>query len=340
MFGLSESEVLPLMAAINTDDNPREAFARATWTGIIEPSDSVAGYVIGILGAANALDLVVERTPADVWLGALRGVNGAFNAPTPISEQELVAAIELWTPRTKSAQALMAIRQAARYGAKLLTPASALWPEGLSDLGPAAPLALWVRGSDTAIAALRKSLVLTGARASSGYGEFVSQQAASGLVDRGFAVVTGASYGIDGQATRATLAAGGQAIAILAGGVDRFYPTGHDSLLTRCVEAGAVISELPCGAAPTKWRFGARSRLLAATTQVSILIEAGYRSGSLRVLEKAIELGRPIGAVPGPIQSATSAGAHRAIRENGATLVTSAGEMAELHPEYVAETSN
>ena len=340
MFGLSESEVLPLMGAISTDENPREAFARATWTGIIEPGDSIAGFVIGILGAAGALDLLVERTPADVWLSTLNGITAAFNTPQPITEEELTASIERWTPRAKSAPALMAIRQAARYGAKLLTPASPLWPEGLADLGPAAPAALWVRGTDTALEALGTSIALVGARAATGYGEHISMEAASGLVDRGFAVVSGAAYGIDGMAHRAALASGGQTIAFLAGGVDRFYPAGHDALLSKIVESGAVISELPMSAAPTKWRFLMRNRLVAAVTQATVVIEAGWRSGSLNTAGHARELDRPLGAVPGPVTSAASAGCHRLIRDYGATLVTCAEEMAALHPEQPREQGN
>ena len=89
-------------------------------------------------------------------------------------------------------------------------------------------------------------------------------EASAGLVDRGYTIVSGAAYGIDGMAHRAALASSGQTIAVLAGGVDRFYPSGHEALLTRIVEEGAVVSELPCGAAPTKWRFLQRNRLIAA----------------------------------------------------------------------------
>jgi DNA processing protein len=112
--------------------------------------------------------------------------------------------------------------------------------------------------------------------------------------------------------------------------VDRFYPSGHDALLTRMVEAGAIISELPCGQPPTKWRFLQRNRLIAAASQTTVVIEAGWRSGSLNTAGHAAEIGRPIGAVPGPITSAASAGCHRLIRDYNATLVTTADEIAEL----------
>jgi len=108
---------------------------------------------------------------------------------------------------------------------------------------------------DTALAALPRSIALVGVRAATGYGEHVTMEASAGLVDRGYVIVSGAAYGIECMAHRAALASHGQTIAFLAGGVDRFYPSGHDALLTRIVEQGAVISELPCGQAPTKWRL-------------------------------------------------------------------------------------
>jgi DNA processing protein len=120
--------------------------------------------------------------------------------------------------------------------------------------------------------------------------------------------------------------------------VDRFYPSGHDTLLTRIVESGAVISELPCGQPPTRWRFLQRNRLIAAASQATIVLEAGWRSGSLNTAGHAAQLGRPLGAVPGPVTSAASAGCHRLIRDYGATLVTTAEEMAELVP-YAAGSS-
>ena len=155
-------------------------------------------------------------------------------------------------------------------------------------------------------------------------------EASAGLVDRGFAVVSGAAYGIDGMAHRAALASHGHTIAFLAGGVDRFYPSGHDALLTRIVEHGLVASELPCGSAPTRWRFLQRNRLIAASSLATIVVEAGWRSGALNTAHHAQEAGKPVGAVPGPVSSAASAGCHKLVREGGATVVTTAAEMAEL----------
>lgn len=329
MFGLKEAEVATLVRAVTSVELDREGirqkFARATWTGIAEPGDRAAVLVVEALGAAEALDAVVERWPASRWVAALRQT-GVDDTP----DAEIVQAIERWQPRLKAELALLALRQAARYGARLLTPDLAEWPDGLADLGLHAPIALWMRGTDAALASLGHSVALVGARAATGYGEHVTMEASAGLVDRGYAIVSGAAYGIDGMAHRAALASRGKTVAFLAGGVDRFYPSGHDALLTRIVAEGAIISELPCGQPPTKWRFLQRNRLIAAASQATVVIEAGWRSGSLNTAGHAASLGRPLGAVPGPVTSATSAGCHRLIRDYDATLVTNPDEMAEL----------
>jgi DNA processing protein len=338
MFGLAEAEVATLIRAIAGNSLDREAirdrFARATWTGVAEPGDRTAGLVVQALGAGDALDAVVARWPAPQWSAAL-----AQSGVDDVPEAEFQQAIERWQPRLKSAAALLALRQATRYGARLLVPGVEGWPTGVDDLGLHAPIALWMRGTDAALSALGTSIAIVGARAATGYGEHVTMELSAGLVDRGFAVVSGAAYGIDGMAHRAALASHGTTVAFLAGGVDRFYPSGHDALLTRIVEDGAVISELPCGQPPTKWRFLQRNRLIAAASQATVVVEAGWRSGSLNTAGHAAEIGRPIGAVPGPITSAASAGCHRLIRDYDAMLVTGADEVAELVgqlPEFVA----
>ena len=329
MFGLKEAEVATLIRAVAGDDLDREGirdrFARATWTGIAEPGDRMAGLAVETLGAAGALDAVVERWPTPRWLAAF-----AQAGVDAVPEDEVGQAIERWQPRLKSEIALLALRQSARFGARLLTLDHVLWPVGLSDLGLHAPIALWLRGTDAALASLAHSIALVGARAATSYGENVTMEASAGLVDRGFAIVSGAAYGIDGMAHRAALASHGQTIAFLAGGVDRFYPSGHDALITRIVAEGAILSELPVGQPPTKWRFLQRNRLIAAASQATIVVEAGWRSGSLNTAAHASTLGRPLGAVPGPVNSATSAGCHRLIRDYDAVLVTNPDEMAEL----------
>ncbi|WP_231606410.1 DNA-processing protein DprA [Salinibacterium sp. NK8237] len=333
MFGLKESEVATLVKAVSVDggvdldrDAIEERFARATWSGLAEPGDRLAGCAIQQLGAVRALAGVVERWEPERFAAALSTGGDA------VADGDMAQAIERWMPRLKSNTALIALRQAARFGARLLTPDDTLWPSRLNDLDWHAPSALWVRGTDEALAGIDRGIALVGARAATGYGEHITMEASAGLVDRGYTIVSGAAYGIDGMAHRAALASQGLTVAFLAGGVDRFYPSGHDALLGRIVENGVVISELPCGSPPTKWRFLQRNRLIAAASLATVVLEAGWRSGSLNTAGHAAALGRPLGAVPGPVTSAASAGCHRLIRDYDAVCVTNPDQMAELAP--------
>jgi DNA processing protein len=235
-----------------------------------------------------------------------------------------------WRGRVSAPEVQLALRQAARFAANLLVPGDDGWPAGFEDLGDHAPVALWLRGDPSRLQALTRSLAIVGARAATGYGEHVAMEAAAGLVDRRVAIVSGAAYGIDGAAHRAALASGGTTVAFLAGGVDRFYPAGHDQLLRAIEERGVVVSEVPCGVAPSKWRFLQRNRLIAAATGATVVVEAGWRSGSINTANHAAQLGRPIGVVPGPVTSSASAGCHRLLRESEAMCVTTAAEMAQL----------
>lgn len=317
------------MRAVAGEDLDRESiadrFARATWTGIAEPGDRIAGELIAAIGASRALTAIIERTPLPTLVAELR-------SNSVISEKELKEALDRWQPRLTSGAALVALRQAARNGVRLCTPDEHDWPIGMEGLGAQGPIALWVRGVAAAYQSLSTSIALVGARAATGYGEHVTMEASAGLVDRGYTIVSGAAYGIDGMAHRAALASNGLTVAFLAGGVDRFYPAGHDALLERITQAGAVISELPCGAAPTKWRFLQRNRLIAASSLATVVLEAGWRSGSLNTAHHALEVGRALGAVPGPVTSAASAGCHKLLREGQAICVTNVDEMAELAP--------
>jgi DNA processing protein len=327
-FGVQEATAAQLIRPVAGEDLDRpaieERFARAAWTGIAEPGDGAAGILVGSLGPARALTALIDRIPPDRLAAEVTDAGGQ------LGEDDLTEAVARWQPRLKSALALLALRQAGRYGMRLLIPGDPAWPDGLADLGPHGPLALWARGDVAALDRMPRSLSLVGARAATGYGEHVAMEASAGLVDRGFAIVSGAAYGIDGMAHRAALASGGTTVAVLAGGLDRFYPSGHEALLTRIVESGLVVSEVPPGTPPTKWRFLQRNRLIAALSRATVVLEAGWRSGSLNTAGHAAALGRPLGAVPGPVTSAASAGCHRLIREYDAVLVTNAAEMAEL----------
>ncbi|MDZ8275832.1 DNA-processing protein DprA [Microbacterium aquimaris] len=297
-----------------TDDEAIDAFARVWWGHLAEPGDADAGTLIGALGAAPALEVVVH------------------SVPTPIADLDAVAARHAWArwrPRLDGSAVRRSLRTATLVGLRLLTPADAAWPEALDDLGPHAPSALWVNGS---LEAVREAtpISVVGARAATSYGEHVAAELAAGIGAHGGAVVSGAAYGIDGAAHRAALAVGSPTVAFLAGGADRAYPSGNAGMIAEIAEAGAVVSELPPGSAPTRWRFLQRNRLIAAMGAATVVVEAGWRSGSLNTAGHAAGLGRPLGAVPGPVTSAASAGCHRLLREYDAVAVTCPDDVWEL----------
>ncbi len=292
-----------------------DLYARVVWSHLTEPGDAVAGLLVGELGAGEALTVVA------------RGAAGVFPGVEP---KQLHEARKRWLPRLSRDAVRDSLNLAARIGLKLLAPGSEEWPAKLADLDLHAPHVLWVRGDVRAPSAAQHSVALIGARAATSYGEHVAIDLAAELSASGIVVVSGAAYGIDGAAHRAALAAGGTTIALLAGGVDRPYPAGHADLIERITASGAVIGEVPPGSAPTKWRFLQRNRLIAALADATVVVEAGWRSGSLNTAGHAVAMGRPLGAVPGPITSAASSGSHRLLREFGATCITSADDVREL----------
>jgi len=307
-YEVDEIEAARALRGLRDDDDHGgavEAFARAVWSVLTEPGDGVAGKLIAEHGPVRALSVA-----------------------TSAGREDLGAARARWLPRLHPDAIAAALDAARRSGTSLVVPGDASWPARLDDLGEHAPVVLWRRGAG--IEDDSPTVALVGARASTAYGEGVAADLAADLTAAGVIVVSGAAYGIDGAAHRAALSTGGPTVAFLAGGVDRAYPRGHEGLLARIAGAGAVWSETPCGTTPTKWRFLARNRLIAAVADAVVVVEAGWRSGSLNTAAHAASLGRALGAVPGPVTSAASAGCHRILREYGGVCVTGAADVLEM----------
>ncbi len=312
-------EAFPELARPTRD----ELFARALWSVVVEPGDSVAGLLVRSLGPVEAARFLLSRPEPEALLLAI-----GSEVESAIQLDDAQHALGRWAPRLRRGDVVRALESAAHCGATLLVPGDPEWPVAVDDLGIHRPHLLWVRGRAAALA--RPSVAIVGARAATGYGEHVAMEFAAGLVGRDVAVISGGAYGIDGMAHRAALASGGETIAVLAGGIDRLYPSGHEALLTRIAHQGALVSEVPCGTSPTKWRFLQRNRLIAALARATVIVEAGYRSGALNTARHADTLSREVGVIPGPITSAASAGCHRLLRSGGAQCVTSVPEIMEL----------
>lgn len=225
-------------------------------------------------------------------------------------------------------------------GGRLITPDDDEWPllafvalagdDVRKKERSAPPLVLWAIGPARLDEAAERSAALVGTRAATAYGEHVTGDLAAGLVEREAAVVSGGAYGIDGAAHRAALAADGTTVAVLAGGIDIPYPSGHSALLHRISSAGLLVTEYAPGIRPARHRFLTRNRLVAALSGATVVVEAGLRSGAASTASWARAMGRPVCAVPGPVTSSASAGCHQLLRQHGATLVTRAGEIVEI----------
>lgn len=349
---LMEPSDLPGLALIRVL-GPEEAlnFIRAADAGSGNPAGAGSGSSgPGSAGVEQAVTEVLQEAGTQRWSG-------------------LAEALERWRPRLRDVAAERDLATLQRLGGRLLVPEDPDWPPALQDLELAEPIALWCRGGPLTIPVQGRCIAVVGSRDSTSYGANVTAEISHSLVQRHFTVVSGGAYGIDAHAHRGALAAaasgsphdpaspmrpgaagpcgssadtaGGTAgrtaanaqpptIAVMAGGVDRFYPSGNEDLLRTIAERGLVVAEVPPGSNPTRYRFLQRNRLIAALCQATVVVEARWRSGALNTARHAEMLSRVVGAVPGSVYSANSAGCHRLMREGSAVCVTDAADVAEL----------
>ncbi|MET0447947.1 MAG: DNA-processing protein DprA [Aeromicrobium sp.] len=227
--------------------------------------------------------------------------------------------------------------RAAGAGLRWISPGHREWPERLADLdhvevlhgSTGAPLGLWLRGTGHLAQLTERSVAIVGSRDCTTYGAECASDFGADLTDAGWTVVSGAAYGIDACAHRGALAMGRPTVAVLACGADVDYPRSHASLLGRIAEEGLVVSEQVPGQVPMKRRFLSRNRIIAALSVGTVVVEAALRSGSLNTLHRADQLGRVTMALPGPVTSKASGGAHAAVRDGRAVLVTSGKDVVE-----------
>lgn len=310
----------------------RQRAARAVLTYLAEPGDPVLAAWLEVSQPADVVTAITAgrlpllpgtRAPAP-------GAGGRRSSPRDVQAAKLEHAFRLWQQRLGDLPAELDLAGFHRDGIRLVCPGDSEWPTQLDTLGAGRPYALWLRGEADLRYCCLQSVSIVGARASSAYGAHVGTEMAAALAERGWAVVSGGAYGIDGCAHRGALAADGVTIAVLACGVDHVYPVGHHDLLASIAAQGVLVSEWPPGRRPTRLRFLVRNRVIGALTRGTVVVEAGLRSGALNTARHARDLGRPVMAVPGPVTSEVSAGCHKIIREWGAVCVTGAHDVLEL----------
>lgn len=217
-----------------------------------------------------------------------------------------------------SAAAAEALAHLARHGVRAVPFGSPLYPERLAALADA-PACLFVRGEIAAFAA--RAVAIVGSRAPTPYGVAVAERLAADLARAGVLVISGLARGIDAAAHRGALAAGGRTVAVQGCGPDRVYPAAHRALAEAIAGAGAVVSELPPGTAPLPLHFPLRNRVISALAEAIVVVEARERSGTLSTVGHALEQGRDVFAVPGPIDRPTSVGPNRLLRDGAFVLL-------------------
>lgn len=290
-----------------------ERDARRSLAWLIDGGDPLLSELVAKAGAVEALRLLT----ADA--------------------QRAATSDDPWTRRVRSLDVQVVRGAEARAGMRFLIPSDADWPEGLRALDNGVrvqklggmPVGLWVRGARSLAETVKTSVAIVGSRASSPYGDRVASDLAGALAGTRVTVVSGGAYGIDAAAHRGSLGEDGLTVCLLACGADEMYPRANTALIQAIGQRGLVVSEYAPGTHPTRPRFLARNRLIAALSLGTVLVEAGARSGARNTASWTTAMGRPLMAIPGPIGNSTSYMPHRLIREGEATLVTSLDEILE-----------
>ena len=293
-----------------------------------EPGDRAARVALNRLGEPG--DPRLARLVAELGPGRVLDVLSGERDPTGMAT-EVALRLEGLDPQAE-------LERAAARGIRFVCPGDQEWPDQLDALGDVepvagrggAPLGLWVRGPGRLDELALDAIAVVGSRSATSYGAGVAGELAAGLAGTGTTVVSGAAFGIDQAAHRGALAADGPTLAVLACGVDRAYPTAHRALLDYIADTGVLVSETAPGGSPTKLRFLSRNRVIAGLGRGTVVVEAALRSGALNTANWALQLGRTVMGVPGPVTSAPSQGVHELIRCKGASLVTRAEDVRDL----------
>jgi len=258
---------------------------------------------------------------------ALDAEIGDFAAAIGASQQEAACLLE--EARRAGPKVEEEFAELARRGARLVARGDAEYPSMLLPT-PDPPELLFVQG--TLDAGPEPAVAIVGSRRATPYGRVHAGRLGAELAERGITVVSGGARGIDAEAHRGAIRAGGRTVAVLASGLAHPYPSEHAPLFGSIVEGGgAVLTEQPTFVGPRPDLFPRRNRIIAGLALVTIVVEAANRSGALLTARLAVEdLSRDAGCMPGSVDSPWSAGCHRAIREGWAALVTSADDVCEM----------
>ena len=277
----------------------------------------------------------------------------AFNMVAEIGAVKLSAMIERWGSAAEAYERFPVskkkdwhgeepdlgreLKRAAKMGVTILTEEDADYPAALRAIA-SPPLAIYVVGDVRSLG--RAGVAIVGTRRATPYGIDSAESIAFGLAKAGWAVFSGLALGIDAAAHRGALAAKGVTVGVLGGALDKFYPSANRALARQIVDSGgAVVSEFPFGRGPDGQTFPQRNRIVSGLSRGVLAVECSIKSGTLITVNRALEQGRPVMAVPGRIDAPTSAGCLKLIRE-GARLVTCADDVIEEVASQTPQTSS
>jgi DNA processing protein len=287
---------------------------------VTEPGDRFAGALCRILGTRDWVERLITGFDRNSLVTALKQL-GTF-VELQESYVDLEATIqesrERWLPRLSRKALEETLQSCAALKLQLVQAQTKEWPEGLNDLGDSAPGLLYLEGNRTGIMELESGISIVGSRKASSYGKQVTFGLISNFAPSISRTVSGGAIGIDQYCHMASVENSIPTVAVMAGGLARKYPRENYDLFNSIRNLGAIVSELPPNSAPTRWRFLQRNRLIAAMTPTTIVVEAGFRSGSIRTANDAIDLDRRIFAVPGSIFSSNSVGTNQLIADGKA----------------------
>lgn len=308
------------------EDNYQYRLACACWSRITEAGDSAADLLLNELGPVAALQIARRAAGDDP---------GRWHTYLPVELLRRTGddiwgkSFSRWRGRLEVLDLPALEKMLSRGRFQLVTRRDADWPAVFNNLSYA-PWALWALG-DTSLLNDNsdKTVAMVGARAVSNLGHDIATELAWRCAGEGMTLVSGGAYGVDRLVHQACLRAKTPTISLLAGGLDRPYPASNSEMFKEIARSGLLLSQYPPGARPTRWRFLDRNRLIAALSGATVVIQAGFRSGALNTARHSMELGRQVGAVPGPINQCEWAGSNQLIRD-GATLISGAEDILEM----------
>lgn len=273
------------------------------------------------IGPAGFAQLIRKhRTAAAAWAAGSGGLGGVARLPATTA-----GAFDELRRRDPRDLARHVISRTEAAGGRVVTVLDGDYPPALLNLDPRPPT-LYVAGDDSALR--ERAVAIVGTRRASGYGLGVSGEIASDLALAGVVVVSGLALGVDGAAHRAAVAAGGRSVGVLPSPLDRIYPPRHRTLARDILRrGGALVTEVPVGAAVGRPDFARRNRVIAGLAEAVVVVEAPDRSGALLTAAAALAIGRELYAVPGPIDAMASRGTNRLIADHQAEIVTSSASL-------------